>query len=79
MYLFNFFYSYSRQAGHRFGSQVHRTAPLIIEHAAVGDEELSENSLQALEAFVLKCPKEVTPHISCVRILFFIILCYLIC
>lgn len=55
--------SICRQAGHRFGEQLWRVAPPVLEHSADADEELREHSLQALEAFVLKCPKEVTPHI----------------
>lgn len=56
--------SICRQAGHRFGVHLCRVAPLILAHSSEADEELREHSLQALEAFVLKCPKEVTPHIQ---------------
>ncbi|XP_053618217.1 cullin-associated NEDD8-dissociated protein 1 [Plodia interpunctella] len=52
-----------RQAGHRFGEQLWRVAPQVLEHSTDADEELREHCLQALEAFVLKCPKEVQPHI----------------
>ncbi|XP_073957359.1 cullin-associated and neddylation-dissociated 1 isoform X2 [Choristoneura fumiferana] len=55
--------SVCRQAGHRFGEQLWRVAPQVLEHSTDADEELREHCLQALEAFVLKCPKEVQPHI----------------
>ncbi|CAK1544633.1 unnamed protein product [Leptosia nina] len=55
--------SICRQAGHRFGEQLWRVAPQVLEHSTDVDEELREHCLQALEAIVLKCPKEVQPHI----------------
>ncbi|CAG4965249.1 unnamed protein product [Colias eurytheme] len=55
--------SICRQAGHRFGEQLWRVAPQVLEHSTDSDEELREHCLQALEAIVLKCPKEVQPHI----------------
>ncbi|XP_045528099.1 cullin-associated NEDD8-dissociated protein 1 [Pieris brassicae] len=55
--------SICRQAGHRFGEQLWRVAPQVLEHSMDSDEELREHCLQALEAIVLKCPKEVQPHI----------------
>ncbi|CAH0724756.1 unnamed protein product, partial [Brenthis ino] len=55
--------SICRQAGHRFGEQLWRVAPEVLKHSTDTDEELREHCLQALEAFVLKCPKEVQPHI----------------
>ncbi|XP_041975254.1 cullin-associated NEDD8-dissociated protein 1 [Aricia agestis] len=55
--------SICRQAGHRFGEQLWRVAPQVLKHSTDADEELREHCLQALEAFVLKCPKEVQPHI----------------
>ncbi|XP_050670753.1 cullin-associated NEDD8-dissociated protein 1 [Leptidea sinapis] len=55
--------SICRQAGHRFGEQLWRVAPKVLEHSNDTDEELREHCLQALEAIVLKCPKEVQPHI----------------
>lgn len=60
------FIFFSRQAGHRFGEQLWRVAPKVLEHSTDADEELREHVLQALEAFVLKCPKEVQPHIPTV-------------
>lgn len=62
---------YSRQAGHRFGEQLWRVAPQVLEYSTDADEELREHCLQALEAFVLKCPKEVQPHIPTVIICVF--------
>ena len=41
--------------------------PLVVGHCQVDDDELREHCLQAMEAFVHKCPKEVTPHIGTVR------------
>ncbi|CAH2102688.1 unnamed protein product [Euphydryas editha] len=55
--------SICRQAGHRFGEQLWRVAPQVLNHSTDADEELREHCLQALEAFVLKCPKEVQTHI----------------
>ncbi|KAH9939018.1 ARM repeat-containing protein [Epithele typhae] len=39
-------------------------APSIIKDSQRDDEELRESCLQALEAFVLRCPSEVTPFLS---------------
>lgn len=61
------FVYFSRQAGHRFGEQLWRVAPSVLEYSKDTDEELREHCLQALEAFVLKCPKEVQPHIPTVN------------
>ena len=67
---------FSRQAGHRFGEQLWRVAPEVLKYSTDTDEELREHCLQALEAFILKCPKEVQPHIptvsqgNLIRILF---------
>ena len=59
------FYSiFSRQAGHRFGEHVERVVPLLIKFINVDDDELRKFCLQAFEAFVLKCPKEMAPHIG---------------
>ncbi|KAF0288887.1 Cullin-associated NEDD8-dissociated protein 1 [Amphibalanus amphitrite] len=54
----------SRGAGHRFGEHLERVLPLVVAHCQADDDELREHCLQALEAFVDKCPKEVTPHIG---------------
>lgn len=63
MILVNFFY-HSRQAGHRFGEQIERVMPLIVGYSNEDDDELREYCLQAFEAFVYRCPKEITPHIN---------------
>lgn len=63
----------SRQAGHRFGEHIERIVPLIVTYTYEDDDELREHCLQAFEAFVHRCPKEITPHIGTVSfsILFF--------
>lgn len=68
--------SFSRQAGHRFGEQLWRVAPQVLEYSTDADEELREHCLQALEAFVLKCPKEVQPHIPTVKTCFDVIIMF---
>ncbi|XP_059481550.1 cullin-associated NEDD8-dissociated protein 1 isoform X2 [Neocloeon triangulifer] len=52
-----------RQAGHRFGEYVEQMVPLIVKYSREDDDELREYCLQAFEAFVQRCPKEVSPHI----------------
>ncbi|XP_033207231.1 cullin-associated NEDD8-dissociated protein 1 isoform X2 [Belonocnema kinseyi] len=53
-----------RQAGHRFGEHIERIMPLIVQYSSEDDDELREYCLQAFEAFVYRCPKEITPHIN---------------
>ncbi|GLV39340.1 Cullin-associated and neddylation-dissociated 1 [Carabus blaptoides fortunei] len=53
-----------RQAGHRFGEHIERIVPLIVTYTYEDDDELREHCLQAFEAFVHRCPKEITPHIG---------------
>jgi cullin-associated NEDD8-dissociated protein 1 len=55
---------YSRQAGHRFGENVERVVPSLIQFINVDDDELREFCLQAFEALVHKCPKEMANHIG---------------
>lgn len=38
--------------------------PLIVQYSNEDDDELREYCLQAFEAFVYRCPKEITPHIN---------------
>jgi hypothetical protein len=45
---------------------VEQTVPLIEKYSREDDDELREYCLQAFEAFVQKCPKEVSPHIKTV-------------
>jgi cullin-associated NEDD8-dissociated protein 1 len=58
------FVCFSRQAGHRFGEQIERVMPLIVQYSNEDDDELREYCLQAFESFVYRCPKEITPHIN---------------
>lgn len=44
--------------------------PLIERYSREDDDELREYCLQAFEAFVQKCPKEVSPHIKTVSLFF---------
>ncbi|KAI5750482.1 hypothetical protein M8J76_015953 [Diaphorina citri] len=53
-----------RQAGHRFAEHIERVMPLILKYSREEDDELREFCLQACEAFVQRCPKEITPHIQ---------------
>ena len=41
-----------------------RVTPFIEQYSRQDDDELREYCLQAFEAFVQRCPKEMTPHIS---------------
>jgi cullin-associated NEDD8-dissociated protein 1 len=54
-----------RAVGYRFGPHLNEVVPLLIsycENASENDDELRENSLQALESFVLRCPRNVSEH-----------------
>ncbi|XP_026279732.1 cullin-associated NEDD8-dissociated protein 1 isoform X2 [Frankliniella occidentalis] len=55
--------SLCRQAGHRFGEHIERVMNLLVKYSQEEDDELREYCLQACEAFVHRCPKEITPHI----------------
>jgi len=56
--------------GYRLGKFLDQVLPLIAKNVKdagkeeESDEELRENCLQTLEALVLRCPKEVTPHLD---------------
>ncbi|XKL68842.1 hypothetical protein PGB90_006611 [Kerria lacca] len=52
-----------RTAGHRFGEHLERFIPLIQKYSTEEDDELREFCLQAFEAFVQRCPREITPYI----------------
>ncbi|XP_046614715.1 cullin-associated NEDD8-dissociated protein 1 [Neodiprion virginianus] len=56
--------SICRQAGHRFGEQIERVMPFIVQYSNEDDDELREYCLQAFESFVYRCPNEITPHIN---------------
>uniref|UniRef100_G3U3S0 Cullin associated and neddylation dissociated 2 (putative) n=1 Tax=Loxodonta africana TaxID=9785 RepID=G3U3S0_LOXAF len=55
--------SVGRQAGHRLGNHLDRLVPLVEEFCNMDDDELRESCLQAFEAFLRKCPKEMGPHV----------------
>ncbi|KAK4788547.1 hypothetical protein SAY86_019866 [Trapa natans] len=55
----------SRAVGYRFGSYLGDTIPLLIGYctsASENDEELREYSLQALESFLLRCPRDIVSY-----------------
>lgn len=57
----------ARAAGYRFGPHLQKAVPLLsgfCADAREGDEELHEYGLQALEACVLRCPREVAPFLD---------------
>ncbi|KAL3700206.1 hypothetical protein R1sor_018228 [Riccia sorocarpa] len=57
--------AFCRAVGYRFGPHLNEVVPLLInycETASENDDELRENSLQALESFVLRCPRDVSEH-----------------
>ncbi|KAI8351419.1 armadillo-type protein [Mortierella sp. GBAus27b] len=56
----------SRSNAPRFGKFLSGVAPSVIKYTELDDDELRENALQALEAFVLRCPTEITPYIDTV-------------
>ncbi|KAF6143925.1 hypothetical protein GIB67_001719 [Kingdonia uniflora] len=55
----------SRSVGYRFGSHLGETVPVLIGYcksASENDEELREHSLQALESFLLRCPRDISVY-----------------
>uniref|UniRef100_A0AAR2KJF0 Cullin-associated and neddylation-dissociated 2 (putative) n=1 Tax=Pygocentrus nattereri TaxID=42514 RepID=A0AAR2KJF0_PYGNA len=56
----------TRQGGHRVGEHLEKIIPMMVKFCNVEDDELRENCFQAFEAFVRRCPKEMSPHISMV-------------
>ncbi|XP_010912657.1 cullin-associated NEDD8-dissociated protein 1 [Elaeis guineensis] len=55
----------SRSVGYRFGPHLCETVPLLIDYctsASETDEELREYSLQALESFLLRCPRDISSY-----------------
>ncbi|KAL4655691.1 cullin-associated NEDD8-dissociated protein 1-like [Arapaima gigas] len=54
----------SRQGGHRVGEHLEKIIPLVVKYCSVEDDELREYCFQAFEAFVRRCPKEMSSHIS---------------
>ncbi|XP_008319433.1 cullin-associated NEDD8-dissociated protein 1-like [Cynoglossus semilaevis] len=56
----------SRQGGHRVGEHLENLVPIVVKFIDVEDDELRDCCFQAFEAFVRRCPKEMSPHISTV-------------
>ncbi|RVW44350.1 Cullin-associated NEDD8-dissociated protein 1 [Vitis vinifera] len=59
------FWCFSRAVGYRFGSHLGDTVPVLINYctsASENDEELREYSLQALESFLLRCPRDISSY-----------------
>ncbi|KAK9054826.1 hypothetical protein SSX86_025905 [Deinandra increscens subsp. villosa] len=55
----------SRAVGYRFGPHLGDTVPILIQYcmnASENDEELREYSLQALESFLLRCPRDISSY-----------------
>ncbi|KAJ0561150.1 putative TATA-binding protein interacting (TIP20) [Helianthus annuus] len=55
----------SRAVGYRFGPHLGDTVPILIQYcknASENDEELREYSLQALESFLLRCPRDIVSY-----------------
>ncbi|MFS7945970.1 putative TATA-binding protein interacting (TIP20) [Helianthus anomalus] len=55
----------SRAVGYRFGLHLGDTVPILIQYcknASENDEELREYSLQALESFLLRCPRDIVSY-----------------
>ncbi|KAK9161137.1 hypothetical protein Syun_007478 [Stephania yunnanensis] len=53
----------SRSVGYRFGPHLGDTVPVLIDYctsASENDEELRDYSLQALESFLLRCPRDIS-------------------
>jgi cullin-associated NEDD8-dissociated protein 1 len=58
-----------RAAGWRFGRHLSRAVPLVVgrwKGAGEGDDELREFALQALEAFLLRCPQDAKEHLDAI-------------
>ncbi|XP_072307863.1 cullin-associated NEDD8-dissociated protein 2 [Eucyclogobius newberryi] len=56
----------SRQGGHRVGEHLEKLIPMVVKLTSAEDDELTEYCFQAFEAFIRRCPKEMSPHISTV-------------
>ncbi|XP_056615048.1 cullin-associated NEDD8-dissociated protein 2 [Triplophysa dalaica] len=54
----------SRRGGHRIGEHLERIVPMVVKFCNVEDDELREFCFQAFEAFVSRCPKEMSSHIQ---------------
>uniref|UniRef100_A0AAY4B0K2 TATA-binding protein interacting (TIP20) domain-containing protein n=1 Tax=Denticeps clupeoides TaxID=299321 RepID=A0AAY4B0K2_9TELE len=56
----------SQQGGHRVGEHLEKMVPKVVKLCSVEDDELREYCFQAFEAFIRRCPKEMSPHIDTV-------------
>ncbi|KAM9859887.1 cullin-associated NEDD8-dissociated protein 2 [Aulostomus maculatus] len=56
----------SRQGGHRVGEHLEKLIPTVVKFTGVEDDELREYCFQAFEAFIRRCPKEMSPHVATV-------------
>ncbi|KAM7006274.1 cullin-associated NEDD8-dissociated protein 2 isoform 1-T1 [Tautogolabrus adspersus] len=56
----------SRQGGHRVGEHLEKLIPMVVKFTSVEDDELREYCFQAFEAFIRRCPKEMSPHVPTV-------------
>ncbi|KAL7408300.1 hypothetical protein ABVT39_021203 [Epinephelus coioides] len=56
----------SRQGGHRVGEHLEKLIPMVVKFTSVEDDELREYCFQAFEAFIRRCPKEMSPHVATV-------------
>ncbi|XP_069025660.1 cullin-associated NEDD8-dissociated protein 2 [Embiotoca jacksoni] len=56
----------SRQGGHRVGEHLEKLIPTVVKLTGVEDDELREYCFQAFEAFIRRCPKEMSPHVATV-------------
>ncbi|KAJ3156741.1 Cullin-associated NEDD8-dissociated protein 1 [Geranomyces michiganensis] len=54
----------SRYSSTRFAHYLDAALPLVFQYMERQDDELRENCLHALDSFVLRCPTEMTPHIT---------------
>ncbi|KAK6159687.1 hypothetical protein DH2020_003068 [Rehmannia glutinosa] len=55
----------SRAVGYRFGPHLGDAVPILINYcnnASENDEELREYSLQALESFLMRCPRDISSY-----------------
>ncbi|XP_044205521.1 cullin-associated NEDD8-dissociated protein 2 [Thunnus albacares] len=56
----------SRQGGHRVGEHLEKLIPMVVKFTSVEDDELREYCFQTFEAFIRRCPKEMSPHVATV-------------
>ncbi|KAM4587734.1 cullin-associated NEDD8-dissociated protein 2 [Odontesthes bonariensis] len=56
----------SRQGGHRVGEHLEKLIPMVVKFTSVEDDELREYCFQAFDAFIRRCPKEMSPHVASV-------------